>query len=117
MACDSASEATYTSVRQSILRRFPDCAVLSYYNVKKLVAESSRVVSILDDMCINSCHAFIGPYTGLTACSICGKPRYHIVRIGSTEKNVPRKQACTIPLGPQIQALPRSPRGAAAMRY
>ena len=117
VACDNASEATYTAVRQSILRCFPECDVLSYYRVKQLVAESSGVVSVLDDMCINSCHAFVGPYADLTSCNKCSEPRYHVIRIGQTEKRVPRKQASTIPLGPQIQALRRSPRGAAAMRY
>ena len=113
----ASSEATYTAVRQSVLRRFPDCDVLSYYRVKQLVTESSGVVSVLDDMRINSCLAFIGPYADLMLCNKCGEACYHVIRVGQTEKRVSRKQACTIPLGPQIQALRRSPRGAAAMRY
>jgi hypothetical protein len=116
-SCDNASEATYNSVRQSIIRRFPACNILSYYSVKKVVAETSGVISVLDDMCVNSCHAFVGPHAGLTACRTCGKPRYSTIRIGQKETDVPRKQACTIPLGPQIQALRRSRHGALAMRY
>jgi hypothetical protein len=74
MACNNAAEATYTAVRQSILLRFPHCSILTYHRVKKLVAELSGIVSVLDDMCINSCHAFVGPYTNLTTCNKCGEP-------------------------------------------
>ena len=70
-----------------------------------------------NDMCINSCHAFTGPFTDLDACSICSEPRYTTISSGRTQKNVPRQQVCTIPLGPQIQALRRSIHGANAMRY
>jgi hypothetical protein len=119
MSCENASQQTYTSVRQSFLRRFPEIKLLSYYlvNRDKLVANISGVVSIRDDMCINSCHAFTGPFALLEACSICSEPRYDAVQLGLTGKKVPRQQACTIPLGPQIQALRRSPQGAKAMCY
>lgn len=53
IACNNASEETYHGVRRSILKRFPETNVLSYYLVKKLVANISGVVSVLDDMCIN----------------------------------------------------------------
>jgi len=117
MACENSSQKTYTSVREAILRRFPDTELLSYHLVKNLVASISGVVSIKDDMCINSCHAFTGPFSELEACSICSEPRYDAVQLGLTGKKVPWQQACTIPLGPQIQALRRSHKGAEAMRY
>lgn len=118
MSCINASEATYNSVRESTLRRFPQTKILSHYLAKKLVSDIvSGVVSVADDMCINSCHAFTGPFANLDACSICFEPRYNTIFSGRTQKNVPRQQVCTIPLGPQIQALRRSVHGANAMRY
>ncbi|KAF8154160.1 hypothetical protein B0H34DRAFT_861033 [Crassisporium funariophilum] len=113
ISCNNASEKTYEDARKSILRRYPDSELLSYHSVKNLTASLSGVVSILDDMCINSCHAFTGPYVDLAACDTCSQPRFAT----SNRKPTSRKQACTIPLGPQIQALRRSSHGAAAMQY
>ena len=39
ISCGNASEETYNGVRRSILTRFPDTGVLSYYMVKKYVAD------------------------------------------------------------------------------
>jgi hypothetical protein len=111
IATRNASEATYHDVRTAIKRRSPDINVLSHHLVKELVAEISGVVSVQDDMCINSCHAFTGPFADRTTCSECGEPR----RDAASRK--PRQQACTIPLGPQIQALRRSQDNALAMHY
>jgi hypothetical protein len=108
--CKHASQKTYKSVCKSIKRRFPEANPLSYYSVNNMVAKISGVVSIADDMCVNSCLAYVGPFKDLEECSVCSEPRY-------TRNNTPVKQVCTIPLGPQIQALRRSPQGAAAMRY
>ena len=117
MSCTNASEATYNGVRQSVLRRFPQIDVLSYYLAKKLISEISGVVSVNDDMCINSCHAFTGPFSALDACTICSEPRYSEFLSGRQIKKKPRQQAITIPLGPQIQALRRSVNGANSMGY
>ena len=103
------SEATYAAVREPVLRRSPDLKILSHYLAKKLVAEISGVVSVLDDMCINSCTAFVGPLSDAEGCPDCHEPQ------GS--KKVPRQQACTILVGPQLQALWRSPQGAAELMY
>lgn len=113
MACSNASEATYNAAHKAILQRFPDCDVLSHHQVKKLVAEISGVVSVIDDMCINSCEAFVGPKADFEACSTCHQPRYKLRK----SIPVPQQQMITIPLGPQIQALRRSSQGALAMRY
>jgi hypothetical protein len=103
LAVTNASEATYKGCRDAILRCYPESAVLSYYSVKKLVSDISGVVSVSDNMRINSCHAFTGPFAHLDSCSICGEPRYdpHQLLLG---KNVPRQKQCTILLGPQLQA-------------
>lgn len=112
IATRNASEATYHDVRTAIKRRFPGAEVLSHHLVKKLVAEISGVVSMRDDMCINSCHAFTGPFTNRTTCLECGESQYD-----TSGKPKPRQQACTIPLGPQIQALRQSQNNALAMHY
>lgn len=117
MACSHASEATYNAVRDSILRRFPNLEILSYYSVRNRVSEITGVSSILDDMCINSCVAFVGPLSDLKQCPECSEPRYDQEKLTVAGKEVPRQQACTIPLGPQLQALRRSPEGAAALLY
>jgi len=78
---------------------------LSYHLVKKRVAEITGVESILDDMRINSCHAFTGPFANLEACSICGEARFKEVKSAKKKKKIPHLQACTIPLGSQIQAV------------
>ncbi len=113
LACVNASEDTYNNARIAILRRFPECNVLSYHLVKSLAAEITGVVSVLDDMCINSCEAFVGPKANHTTCSTCSAPRYTLRR----SKHAPQQQVLTIPLGPQIQALRRSTEGATAMAY
>jgi uncharacterized protein YerC len=117
LAVTNASEETYHASCSAILRRYPDSEVLSYHAVKKLVAETTGVVSVYDDMCINSCHAFTGPFSHLRICSICGEARYDVAQAALTGKDVARQQFCTILLGPQLQALRRSYSGAKDMRY
>ena len=73
LAVTNASEDTYQTCREAFQRRHPGSKVLSYYSVKKLVAEITGVVAAYDDMCINSCHAFTGPFSHLESRSICGE--------------------------------------------
>ena len=117
MDCNHAAEATYKAVHNTILHRNPGYGILSYYSVKKLVSEITGVGSVLDDMCINSCVAFVGPLADLKRCPECSEPRYDPEKLAVTGKEVPRQQAFTIPLGPQLQALRRSPQGSAALSY
>ena len=117
LAVTNASEETYHACRSAILRHYPDSGVLPYHAVKGLVAETTGVVAIYDDMCINSCHAFTGPFAQLQSCSLCGEARYDVTQAALTGKNIARQQFCTIPLGPQLQALRRSHLGAIDMRY
>ena len=117
LAGTNASEQTYQACHDAILRHHPDCHILSYYSVKKLVAEITGVVAVYDDMCINSCHTFTGPFAELQSCSICGEARYDATQSAFTGKEIPRQQFCTILLGPQLQALRRSYSGATDMRY
>ena len=63
-------------------------------------------------MCINSCIAYTGPFKDLDKCPKCATERYK-----ENSNKVPRQQFYTIPLGPQIQALWRTPDGGNRMRY
>ncbi|KIL56057.1 hypothetical protein M378DRAFT_182070 [Amanita muscaria Koide BX008] len=104
LSSTNASEAVYKSSQDAIHRCFPDCEMLSFYAIKKLISELSGVVAIEDDMCINSCHAYVGPLANHEACVICGEPRYDPTELALTGVKVPRLKATTFPLGPQLQA-------------
>jgi hypothetical protein len=117
LAVTNASEDTYKSCCNAILHHYPNSGVLSYHSVKKLVAEFSGVVAVYDDMCINSCHAFTGPFSQLESCSVCGEAQYSATQSGSTGRKIPCQQFCTILLSPQLQALCQSYLGAKNMGY
>jgi len=105
LAVTNASKETYHASRNAILLRYPDSGILSYHAVKRLVAQKMGVVAVYNDMCINSCHAFMGPFAQLRFCSICGEARYDVAQAALTGKDIARQQFCTILLGPQLQAL------------
>jgi hypothetical protein len=117
LAVTNASKETYRSCHDEILLRYPDSGVLSYHAVRRLVAETTGIIAVYDDMCINSCHAFTGPFSQLRSCSICGEARYDVTEAALSGKNIARQQFCTILLGPQLQALCQSYLGAMDMRY
>jgi hypothetical protein len=89
LSCGNASEETYNDVRRSILIPYPDAGVLSYYLVKKCVADITGVCTISDDMCINSCHAFTGPFSDLNNCKICNEPRFDPTEYARSGKKIP----------------------------
>jgi hypothetical protein len=113
LSVSNASEDTYKSIREGILRRHPEDDILTYYKVKKLVRDLTGVAPIVHDMCINSCAGYTGPFANLENCPVCGTGRYDPGRAAK----VPLKQFYTLPLGPQLQALWRTPEGADNMRY
>ena len=86
---------------------------MSYYEVKKLVEEMTGVVGVSDDMCINSCLAFVGPYQNDETCRECGEQCYD----QGAKKRVPRQQFGSTLLGFIIQAIRRTPIGSLAMHY
>jgi len=61
----NTSEETYHACHNVILLHYPDSGILSYHAVKKLLAETMGIIAIYDDMCINSCHTFTGPFSQL----------------------------------------------------
>ncbi|KAJ7691750.1 hypothetical protein B0H17DRAFT_1169055 [Mycena rosella] len=114
LSVTNTSMETYNAVRDAILRCHPDDNILSYHSVKKLVSVLSGVFYVTRDMCVNTCIAYTGPFHSLSTCPYCAEPRYYPKRPAT---KIPRKQFNTILIGPQLQALRRSPEGAAEMRY
>lgn len=76
LSVTNTSEATYNKVRDAVLRCYPESNILSYHSVKRHIADLTGIVSVLHDMCINSCHAFTGPFEDLETCHFCTEPRY-----------------------------------------
>ncbi|KAH9053635.1 hypothetical protein EDB87DRAFT_1545318, partial [Lactarius vividus] len=104
----TGSQASYTDVCKALKRYSPNMDTLSYDQFKRKITELTGVVSVMTDMCYNSCVAFTGPFSGLRTCPECSEARYETITRGKKLVLVPRKQALTIPVGPQIQAQYRS---------
>lgn len=119
LSTSRASEETYHNTRAAFLRRHPEDNVLSLNEVKRKVEQITGVVSIVDDMCKNSCLAYTGPFSDCDQCPTCGEPRYDPILLQESggKKRVAQQQFHTILLGPQLQALWASPQCASAMRY
>jgi hypothetical protein len=111
LSTSNASEETYNSTRAAVLRRHLDDDILSYARIKSKITELSGIVPIARHMCINSCLAFTGPFSTFMECPMCHEARY------SDEKETPRREFHTIPIGPQLQALWRTEEGARRIRY
>ncbi|KAG2741596.1 hypothetical protein P692DRAFT_201842245 [Suillus brevipes Sb2] len=88
---------------QSLKYYFADTTIKAYNAIP--VAELSRVVPIVRDMCINTCLAFTGPFA-------------HLDQDASTDrKKVARQRFDTFPVGPQLQALWHHPDQACKMHW
>jgi hypothetical protein len=109
------SEDTYETHRTFVLKHF-GTDLPSYCKVKQLVSDLTGIESLVRDMCVNSCLAYTGPFSELDTCPICSEPRYDQHRL-SEGKRIPRKEFHTIPIGPQLQALYRSPDSASSAHY
>lgn len=110
----SHSEKTYHDITNTI-QQFTGLELDSYHVVKKKIEDATTVTQLRIDMCTNSCVAFTGPFKELDKCPKCNENRYEENR--KTKKMQPRRQFYTIPVGPLIQAMWRTPEGADRMRY
>ena len=113
----NASQETYNSFRAAALARHPDNPFLSFDQMKRRVEQISGVVPITHDMCPNSCAAFTGPFRDLAECPVCSASRYNHTQPGQSSTLVLRCQFITIPIGPVLQAMHRSPENAKLMQY
>ncbi|KII89767.1 hypothetical protein PLICRDRAFT_564772 [Plicaturopsis crispa FD-325 SS-3] len=117
LAATTASQATYIATRAAILRRHPESTVLSFDQVKRRIALLSGVYPLVHDMCPKTCIAYTGPFAELESCPKCSQPRYDPITLETSQKKIPRQQFYTLPLGPQLQALWRSPESARNIKY
>jgi hypothetical protein len=119
LALEHSSEKTYDSVRGAISRRYPSSSLLSFGQIQKLVSEMSGTTEIINDMCVNTCIAYTGPFKDLEACHKCSEPRFDqkVLSESGGQIKVARRKFNTIPLGPQLQAGWRDPTGAHNMKY
>ena len=113
----AGSEQTYNDARRASLRRHPDDNLLSIAQVKSTIEELTGVVAVKDDMCKESCLAFVGPFSDLEVCPICETPRFKPVEQTNGKTRIPQAQFSTMLLTPQLQALWASPETAADMHY
>ncbi|KAJ3533931.1 hypothetical protein NM688_g7210 [Phlebia brevispora] len=116
---DNITIDTYNGVRRTVQRNL-NVMMLSYDQVKRRCAEISGVCPVYHDMCVDTCAGFTGPFAALDKCPICNKDRFELRYPRASarrRKKFPRRQFLTIPCGPQLQALSRTPEGAAAMSY
>ncbi|KAF8222779.1 hypothetical protein L208DRAFT_1320626, partial [Tricholoma matsutake] len=111
LSLTNAAQGTYTSVRNAIIKRYPEDEMPSYEQVKPYVSDVMGVFSVKYDMCINSCLAFTGPYKHLHVCPECAEVRYDII----TKKA--HQVFWTILLGPLLQALKLNEQSAEALLY
>ena len=78
------------------------------------------LIQVRDDMCINSCLAFTGPYSHLEECPYCREPRYKSlddeVEV-APEDRTPRERLTTILPASVVQGFWSNPETAQAMMY
>ncbi|KDQ13164.1 hypothetical protein BOTBODRAFT_160772 [Botryobasidium botryosum FD-172 SS1] len=117
LANEKSSQDTYNRSREAVLLRYPESAVLTHFRAKSLAAELSGVSAVTHDMCVNSCIGFTGPFAELDSCPECHESRYDPISLQASGTKVSRQKFHTIPIGPSLQALWRSPESATSMKY
>ncbi|KAG1804298.1 hypothetical protein EV424DRAFT_1295868, partial [Suillus variegatus] len=119
LTLEHASESAFNKSCAATLHRHPEDNIPTLHQVKKIISDLSGITSIIKDQCINSCVAFVGPYTDLDSCPICNEPHYDLIQLQRSRGRIkhPRQVFHTFPIGPQLQALWRHPDSAELMQY
>ena len=83
------------------------------------MADLSKIEPIVNDMCVESCIAFTGPFSKLESCPKCSEPKYDQFCLEASlgAEKIPRQEFHTILLGPQIQALYHNPKSVKHAHY
>ncbi|KAI5991815.1 hypothetical protein EDD15DRAFT_2124654, partial [Pisolithus albus] len=117
IALEHSSESTYVKIRQAAQKAYPPSKLPTFHQTKRILANLSGVTSVVRDMCVNSCAAFVGPLSTFDACPECSEPRYDQVKLQRTNGRIkqPRAVFHTIPIAPQLQALWQHPETAEKM--
>ena len=119
LVLEHSSQETYERIRRAVEKCFPGSIVPSLCQIKTMLADITGVKAFVNDMCINSCIAFTGPYADLEQCPECQEHRYDQIQFTRSSGRVkaPRAVFNTIPIGPQLQALYRNPQTATKLHY
>ena len=119
------SQQMYDGIRDALCQHTPAIEIHSYYITRRKLEEHTGITEIRTDMCPKGCIAYTGPFASLENCPECTTSRYKTDdelsdfarKKKARNEKIPRQQFYTIPLGPQIQALWRTPQSAFCMRY
>ncbi|KAI5997665.1 hypothetical protein F5J12DRAFT_725179 [Pisolithus orientalis] len=76
IALEHSLESVYEKICIGIHACFPGSELPSFYQVKCLLVDLTRVMSIINHMYINSCTTFVGPYAHLDTCPECDELHY-----------------------------------------
>jgi hypothetical protein len=119
LALEHSAVEAYNNVRKAVLRCYPDTVFPSHHEIKRIVAQMSRIESIADDMCAEGCTAFTGDYALLDRCPHCHSYRYDQIKYEASNGKVksPVKVFHTVPISLQLQTLYRDPAAATNMCY
>jgi hypothetical protein len=117
----NAPGTVYEGVREEIMRDDPNRDILSLHRIEELLEQLTGVVPVVNDMCPESHCGFTGPFANMDKCPYCSTDRYEWVEVSSNghiqKERRPRRVFYTIPIGPALQALLRSPEAAEQMQY
>jgi hypothetical protein len=106
----NASEEVFKANRDAILADDPSRQIMSLFQVEGLIADLTGVAPTMTHMCPGSCTAYTGPFQDMDQCPYCGDPRFvESTQVNGKTKLQARQEFCTIPIGPSLQALYRSP--------
>ncbi|GBE89900.1 hypothetical protein SCP_1702260 [Sparassis crispa] len=103
LAVGNSSQETYNSVRDAIMRRYPEDTLLSYDRIKRQVAQAV-VLSPSFTICVSIAVLRI----------LAHFPNSRLVQ---SAKKIAHQEFHTIPVGPQLQALCRNPSSATDLNY
>ncbi|KAK7684344.1 hypothetical protein QCA50_012668 [Cerrena zonata] len=119
LATENASESTYDKVCDAVCYCFliHSDKILSLDQVKRRIAEFTGIYPIQEDMCINSCLAFTGPFKHLDSCPTYYEPRYDPKCLAASQgkDKIPHQTFSTFLIASQVQALMQSSKSALEM--
>ncbi|KAF9228360.1 hypothetical protein BS17DRAFT_692925 [Gyrodon lividus] len=120
LALEHSSQNAYEHVHHSHHINYPDHAeMLSFSEVKRTIAEYTGVEKIQNDMCLNTCLAYTGPYELLESCQKCTTSHWNQEKLHTSNGHtkVPGCKFTTITLATQLQAWFHHPQSTREMQY
>lgn len=119
LATSLSSNETYNDICTALQRFNPNQQLLSLDQIKRLLPKLTGVVPMTEDMCPKSCTAFVGAHQDLEQCPYCKTSRWDQWKLAESrgKLKVAARTFDTIHIGPQLQALLRSPETAGSVHY